>query len=591
MRKLLGLILISVTLSTCSIGKKEEKNVLNVYSYEVIPGLDPMVIADRHSHTVARQIYEGLYEYHYLKNNFEIYPVLAEGLPEVSNKGLIYTIKLKRGVHFTDDPCFKWTKGKGRELVANDFIYSIKRGLLSPYTKGLFFNGILSELLVGIDEFKKDSKKPGFNIDQEIPGMKAVDKYTIQFQLKKTSVYFPGILTRPNAFVVAKEAVDQYGNDFKFHPVGSGPFKLQEWEKESKLVLVRNMNYKHGKYPTEGAPEDKDNGMLKDAGANLPFLAKVVRYILVEEQPRWLNFSRGLLDIVTLDKDSYYDAFPTGNNLAENLKEKGIKVIRTPQLDIYFYGFKMDDNLVGKNKYLRQAISLAYDGQKHNALFYNNQAYVANWILPPGIFGFDPAYKNPYRQYNIQKAKALMIKAGYPNGKGLPPITMLIPDSIASKQMAEHFAKSLEDIGVKISIRAMNFGLLLNELEQERNFQIVSLKWRADLPFPEDFLRTFYSKAFSPGPNHARYNNPEFDKLFERASQLTQGTEKLRIINKMRDMIAEQAIIIPLVNPVQISLTQPYVYNYKPHVLVGDIYKYVKIDLDQKKQVQKKYYR
>ena len=397
-----------------------------------------------------------------------------------------------------DDPCFKQTKGKGRELTAGDFIYSIKRGMVSSYTKGLFFDSILADLVVGLDEFKKASEKKDFNFDQAVTGMKALDKYTIQFNLKKTSVYFPRILTRPNAFVVAKEAVDQYGPDFKFHPVGSGPFKLQEWEKESKLVLVRNPNYKHGTYPTEGAPEDKDNGMLKDAGAKIPFLAKVVRYILVEEQPRWLNFNRGLLDIVTLDKDSYYDAFPTGNKLADNLKERGIKVIRTPQLDIYFYTFNMEDKIIGKNKYLRQAISLAYDGQKYNTLFYNSQAYVANWILPPGIFGFDPAYKNPYRQYNIAKAKKLMAKAGYPNGKGLTPITMLIPDSIASKQMAEHFAKSLEDIGVKIVLRPMNFGLLLNELEQERNFQIASLKWRADLPFPEDFLRTFYSKAFSP---------------------------------------------------------------------------------------------
>jgi ABC-type transport system substrate-binding protein len=591
MKKLLGLVMILSIFGSCSIGHREEKNVLNVYSYEVIPGLDPMVIADRHSHTAARQIYEGLYEYHYLKNNFEIYPVLADGMPEITNKGLTYTVKLKKGVTFADDPCFKQTKGKGRELTADDFIYSIKRGMVSSYTKGLFFNSILADLVVGLDEFKKASEKKDFHFDQEVAGMKALDKYTIQFNLKKTSVYFPGILTRPNAFVVAKEAVDQYGPDFKFHPVGSGPFKLQEWEKESKLVLVRNPNYKHGTYPTEGAPEDKDNGMLKDAGAKLPFLAKVVRYILVEEQPRWLNFNRGLLDIVTLDKDSYYDAFPTGNKLADNLKERGIKVIRTPQLDIYFYTFNMEDKIIGKNKYLRQAISLAYDGQKYNALFYNSQAYVANWILPPGIFGFDPAYKNPYRQYNIAKAKKLMAKAGYPNGKGLAPITMLIPDSIASKQMAEHFAKSLEDIGVKIVLRPMNFGLLLNELEQERNFQIASLKWRADLPFPEDFLRTFYSKAFSPGPNHAKYSNAEYDKLFEKVSQLPQGPEKLRILNKMRDLIAEQAIMIPLVNPVQITLTQPYVYNYRPHVLVGDIYKYVKIDLEQKKQVQKKYYR
>ena len=184
-----------------------------------------------------------------------------------------------------------------------------------------------------------------------------------------------------------------------------------------------------------------------------------------------------------------------------------------------------------------------------------------------------------------------MAKAGYPEGRGLPPITMLIPDSIASKQMAEYFIKSLEDIGVKINLRSMNFGLQLNELENGRDFQISSVKWRADLPFPEDFLRTFYTKAFSPGPNHAKFSNQEYDKLFEKASLLPQGPEKLKIINRMRDLVAEQAVVIPLVNPVLITLTQPYVYNYRPHVLVGDIYKYVKIDVSQKEEIQKKYYK
>ena len=249
---------------------------------------------------------------------------------------------------------------------------------------------------------------------------------------------------------------------------------MQEWEKESKLVLVRNPNYKHGIYPTEGAPEDKDNGMLKDAGAKLPFLAKVVRYILVEEQPRWLNFNRGLLDIVTLDKDSYYDAFPTGSKLDDNLKKKGIKVIKTPQLDIYFYSFNMEDKIVGKNKYLRQAISLAYNAQKHNDLFYNNQAYVANWILPPGIFGFDPAYKNPYTQYNIEKAKSLLLSKGFKynekqelfDSQGNRVNFSLITNAgnKIREAMGAQIKQDLEKIGIKVDFSPINFNVLVDRL-------------------------------------------------------------------------------------------------------------------------------
>ncbi|MCX6112416.1 MAG: ABC transporter substrate-binding protein, partial [Proteobacteria bacterium] len=589
-KRLFLFVLISsiISLSSCSKNNKDEENTLNVYSAEVVPGVDPITISDRYSHAVARQIYEGLYEYHYLKYPFTISPVLADGLPEVSKDGLTYTIKLKHGVFFADDPCFKDNKGKGRELVAQDFIYSIKRGLASTLTQSIFFYSILSDIVVGADDYRKISQnKKSFNFNKDIPGIIAVDKYTIQFKLKKTSAYFPGMLTRPNGFIVPKEAVEYYGEEFKNHPVGSGAFKITEWEKDSKIVFVKNPNYKHGFYPTEGEPGDAERGLLKDAGDTLPFLNKINMHILVEEQPRWLNFNRGLLDIVVPDKDSYYDAFPTGGELARNLADKGIKVTKRQKLEIIYYSFNMNNKTVGKNKYLRQAISLAYDGQKHNALFYNNQAFVSNWILPPNIFGFDPSYKNPYRQYNIAKARELMKKAGYPDGKGLPPLTMLITDSIAAKQIGEFFSKSVSELGVKINLQPRNFGLLLKELQDGRNFQIVSLQWRADLPCAEDFLRIFYSKAFAPGPNDSHFQNAEYDKLFEKASEMKEGPEKLKILNRMRDIAVEEAAVIPLVNPALITLAQPYVENYKPHILVGDVFKYVKIDNNKRDEIQK----
>jgi len=549
---------ILIFIASCSNDQKG-KNILNVYSQEVITTVDPIEISDRHSHAVAKQVYEGLYEFHYLKPGFELYPALAESLPEITNK-LTYTIKLKKGVLFADDPCFKKTGGKGREFTAQDFIYSIKRLLSSEKSKTSFVASIILEVV-------KD--------------FKALDDYTVQFKLKRPSAYFPTILIRPGLFVVAKEAVDYYGKDFRYHPVGTGAFKIEQWEKNSKVVFVRNQNYHHGFYPKEGGPEDDKNGMLKDAGEPLPFLNKIVRYILVEEKPRWLKFNKGDVDIVALDKDSYYDAFPTSGVLSKDLQDKGINVIKMQRLETTYYIFNMEDKLIGSNKYLRQAISLAYDGQKHNALFYNNQAFVANWVLPPGIFGFDPSYKNPYRQYNanLKEAKRLLAKAGYPNGKGLPTIKLLITDSVAAKQMGELFAKSMADIGIKAELVSMNFSLELQELEKtKRRFHIASLQWKADLPFAEDFLRIFYSKAFTPGPNDSHFKNSEYDLLFDKASQMGPGPEKMKILNRMRDIAVEECSIIPVINPVSMILTQPYVHNYRSHVIVGDDYKYVRVD-------------
>jgi oligopeptide transport system substrate-binding protein len=588
---ILSVPVLLILLSSCTVTNKD-KNTLNVYSTEVVPGVDPITIVDRHSHAVARQVYEGLYEYHYLKYPYAISPILAEDLPQVSPDGLKYTIKMKRGILFADDPCFKDTNGKGRELTAHDFIYSIKRGLVSPFTQSIFFYSILSNLVEGVAEYRKASlDKKSFNFDKEISGLKALDKYTLEIKLKKTSAYFPDVLTRPNGFVVAKEAVKHYGSEFKYNPVGSGAFLIKEWKKDSQIVFVKNPSYKHGFYPAEGEPGDAEKGLLKDIGKTLPFLEKINMYILEEEQPRWINFNKGLLDIVVPDKDSYYDAFPTGGKLSSTLSEKGIKVIKRPRLEIIYYSFNLDDKIIGKNKYLRQAISAAYNGQKHNALFYNNQAIVANWVLPPNIFGFDPSYKNPYRQYSISKAKELLKKAGYPDGKGLPPLTMLITDSIAAKQIGEFFSKSMSEIGIKVKLQSRNFGLLLKEINEERNYHMVALQWRADLPFAEDFLRLFYSKAFAPGPNDSHFSNAEYDKLFEKAREIKESPAKLKILNRMRDIAVEEAVLIPLINPTTITLTQPYVENYKPHILVGDMYKYVKINNKKRAEIQKKYYK
>lgn len=575
----------------CS-GDQKKNNTLNLYLSEVIPGVDPITIRDRHSHELARQIYDGLYEYNYIKSSFELYPVLAESMPEISNNGLTYTIKLKQGVRFSDDPCFKDNNGKGRELTADDVVYSIKRSIVTPETQSMFFSMALTEILVGGEEFQRQSAKAkNYGIDNELPGLKAIDKYTVQFNLKKAPSYFPVILMRPNAFIVPREAVEYYGAEFKSHPVGSGAFMVESWNKDSKIVLKKNPNYKHGKFPSFDGSPDEDATLMRYAGKELPFADKIVYYFLLDEAPRWMNFNKGLIDIVILDKDSYFDAFLPNGNLSKNLEDRGIHVHKTPRLETTYFSFNMEDKIIGTNKYLRQAISLAYDGKKHNALFYNNQAAVANWLLPPGIFGFDASYKNPYRQHNIDKAKKLLAKAGYPDGKGLPTLNMLLTESIASKQIGEFFSKSLSEIGIKINFIPMNLAKLDEEVSTKRNYQILSFQWKADIPTPEDFLRLLYGKAAYPGPNDARFKNQEYDKLFEKVIVMKEGPDKMKLLNRMRAIAEEEMPMITLVNPNVIRLSQPYVENYRPHIIIDNMYKYVKINPELREETHSKYYR
>lgn len=570
-------VLCSFLLFSCT--GKSKKQILRVPLGGDIISMDPMEITDRYSSKIVRHIYEGLYEYHYLKEPYELTPLLAEALPKIKDNGLTYIIKIKKNVFFHDDDCFKETNGVGREVTAEDFIYSIKRLLLSPQTQNIFFTTVIKESVKGAKDFK--------DFATDIAGLKAIDKYTLQIKLNKTTPYFPSILARPNGSIVAKEAVEYYKNDFKFNPVGTGPFTLRSWRKGDRILLDKNEKYSHSTYPTE-KNLSVDEELLKDAGKKIPFLDRIIFYIMVDDKPRWESFLNNKIDTVPLDKDSYYDAFPIGEMLSEELQKKETKVFRNSLLETNYYTFNMKDPLVGKNKYLRQAISTAYDGYKHNALFDNNISLFANWLLPPGMFGSDPTYKNPYREFNVDKAKELLKKAGYPKGEGLPEIELLIAETSSTKQIANFFMKSMEDVGIKIRIKTLPFRDLLKEVGAG-NFQIASLRWRADLPFPEDFLRILHGGAVSPGPNRALFKNNNYDQLYEKVFNIKfYNLQKLDLIKKMREIAVEESPLIPLSHSVTIILTKGYVGNFKPQSFGGYTYKYTKINNEKKLVINKK---
>jgi ABC-type transport system substrate-binding protein len=551
-------------LPSCSKGKRGG-GTITVYSNEVIAGLDPALITDRYSGIVARSIYEGLYKYHYLKHTLA--PMIAQSMPEQIGN-LKYKIKLRSDVYFTDDPCFKATKGKGRKLVAQDVIYSIKRLLASPTNSAAVI--IITDIVDGADDFRKKTA-------HDIKGLTAPDDHTVIIQLKKFSAFFPDVFTLLNTFIVPKEAVDLYGAELAKHPVGSGAFYLSNDTTPSQYTLVRNKRY-YGTYPTEGDINDGNNGLLKDKNIRLPLVDKVIVKVINNDKTRWEAFKKEEIDIVVIDKDSYFDAFSVADELNDTFKSKGITINKISELDIKYVGFNMSDPKVGRNKYLRQAISLAYDGYKHAALFYNNQALVANWIIPPGLFGFDLKYKNPYREFNLKKAHELMKKAGYPDGKGLQPLTLFTSNSMAAKQISDDLAKALENIGITLKIQQFDYATFLKKMNTRTGYQLATLQWRADLPFAEDFLRILYGKAASPGPNRSLFNNPQYNQLYEKLMTLRDSPEKLAIMNKMRDIATEECPIIPLVVPYRLVLTQAYIKNYKASALSDYDLEYLRLE-------------
>jgi ABC-type transport system substrate-binding protein len=567
--------------SGCTSGKKSEKNTLNLYSTAAIKGLDPAHASDQYSGLEIMRAYEGLLQYHYLKRPYELIPNLAAEMPSISKDGKVITFKLKQGVVFHDDPCFKATNGKGRELVAEDFIYSWKRLADTKVASDGWW--IFDGKIVGLNEWRDAGQKAG-NADYNAPveGLKALDKHTLQITLKAPSYQFLYYLAMPFAPVVAREAVETYGNQFINHAVGTGPFKLESFSPNSKLVWVKNPTYRKEFYPSEGEAGDKEKGLLEDAGKPLPLADKVIVHVFIESQPQWLTFMKGGLDYTAIPKDNYATAVTPDKKPVAELANKGVSLIMDTSLDITHFSFNMADPVVGKSKYLRQAMSLVLDNKLSNDLFYNNRVVSAQTPIPPGLDGYDPNFKNPYLGPDVVKAKQLMVKAGFPDGKGLPPLKYLTLSDSTSRQWNEYYQKQFAQIGIKLEVQSSSWPDF-NAAVKNKKGQVYSFAWGADYPDAENFLQLFYSKNMSPGPNDSNYSNPEFDKLYEASLKLPPSKERTELYKKMALIVVEDVPWIPGVHRMIFNLINPWFKNYKYTEVDHGRSKYYRIDDSQKK--------
>jgi oligopeptide transport system substrate-binding protein len=555
---------------------KELPNALHLVSETKIKGLDPIYSDDSYSALVVGQIYETLLEYHYLKRPYTLIPNLAESMPEISADGLTYTFHLKKGILFQDDPCFKATNGKGRELVAEDVIYSFKR-LADPKLASTGW-WILDEKIVGLNSWRGEGAK----YSKSIEGLKALDRYTLQIKLVKRSPQFLPLLAMQFAGIVPQEAVEFYGKEFLNHGVGTGPFRLTEYNPNSKIILGRNPTYRKEYYPAEGAPGDREAGLLADAGKTLPLADQLVIQVFVERQPKWLTFMSGKIDLIAIPKDNFAEAITPGKELNAELAKKGIKLFKGPALDVTHATFNMEDPLLGKNKYLRQAMSLAYDQATQIELFYNGRAIPAQGPIPIGIFGYDPSLKNPYRQFSLAKAKELLEKAGFPEGKGLPPLEYATTADSTGRQGAEYFQKMMAAIGVKLNISAYSWPQFIETIKNKKA-QIWEYAWIADYPDAENFFQLFYSKNASPGANDSNYSNPEFDQLYEKSLALGEGAERAKLYQKMVALLIEDCPWIFGAHRLNYVLIQPWLKNYKPSDFNYTRYKYYRVEPSFKK--------
>ena len=581
-KQVLSLIAVMVLAIGCQKQGGEQEKILNFPVSAKIKGMDPIYANDMYSGNAVARIYEGLLSYHYLKRPYTLEPNLASEMPTIKDNGLTYVLKLRKGVLFHDDPCFKG--GKGREMVAQDVVYSFKRTAARPDALGWW---LVDGKLVGLNEFRKKVAEGRANIDGPVEGVKALDRYTVQFKLARPFPQFLYALAMPFFFVVPREAVEHYGKEFINHPVGTGPFTLKKFNRTNRITLHKNPTFREKRYPSEGMPGDREKGLLADAGKQLPLVDKLVIHINVESQPRWLSFQAGKLDLLAIPKDNFDTAVTPSRELAPVMKEKGIVLNITPGLDVAYTAFQHSNKLFHNLK-LRRAMSLAYDPNLSNKLFYSSTALPAQSIVPPGLAGHIDGFKNEWVGPNVERAKKVLAEAGYPGGKGLPEITLDISASTVHRQIGEFFKKRMELIGVKIKVVTNPWPELQKKIQTRRSM-LYSLAWSADYPDAENFLQLLYGPNQTPGANGSNYNNEKLNQLFERVRVMQDSPERTKLYEKMVRIAADEVPWVYGVHRQGFTLLQGWFKNFKKLEFNHGMEQYYNIDLEQKQALLKKF--
>jgi ABC-type transport system substrate-binding protein len=555
--------------------KKNERistmSVLEQVAMRPINGMDPIRIEDTDSTQAVSKIYEGLYAYHYLKRPFEIIPNLAEEMPIVSPDGLVYVIKIKKGVYFQDDACFPG--GKGRELKASDFVYSLMR--TADPTNDVPYVDLIKPYIQGLKEWSH-SPKPDYA--QKIAGLQALDDHTLQITLTKPYPPLLHVLVLQVAFVVPQEAVTHYGKEFINHPVGTGPFALPEGfnPQAKKIEFVKNPTFREKLFPSEAAPAYAS--MLAYAGKKLPLSDKIITHVLTEEAPRFLKFSRGEIDINRIDDSSFaLDIVKEGVLTDPKLVKKGAVLEQIIGNNTQLFCFNHALPLF-KNRLLRQAMALAFDRETYNQLFYNNQATTAQSIVPPSLLGEQATVVNP-PAYNLEKAKECLAKAGYPAGAGLPVITLDVRSETTYKNQADFFAKCMEKIGIRIQVITNTYPELREKMFVKKAVMLYPIVWGADYPDASSMLQVISTDVI-----RLQYNNPAFNALFAQASTHPNKEMQQALYQKLNQMVADEVPVICTVHKPLQFLRHKWVKNFIHNGFEFSMDQYIAVDLLEKKK-------
>lgn len=553
--------------------------VLHVAFNQPETGFDPAKISDMYSTGIVQNIFDTLITYDYLARPVKLVANTTEAMPAISKDGKVYTFKLKHGIYFADDPAFG---GKKRELVAEDYAYSIKR-LLDP-TINSPYSFLVSGRFVGADELVAKAGKGALDYNAPVEGIKAVDKYTLQLTLKETNFNMTYILSMPVFGAVAREVIEANAANTMAHPVGTGPYLLKEWKPGTKIVLEANPGYRKDVFNFAPSKDAMDAAILRDMkGKTLPVVGRVEVDIIVEEQPTWLAFLEKQLDISAIPQPAILEALvidpknPSAATLNPKYAKQGIQLQRFKLQEVIYTFFNMDDAVVGgesKEKMaLRRAIAMAFPRSETIAAIRRGQAVPMNYMVPEGVAGHNPNFKGSAK-YDPAAANALLDKFGYkkgadgwrmqPNGQPLS-IEYATGTAAIDKQWNEYWQKAFDSLKIKVTWKPAKWNEL-DKAARQGKLQMWQLAWGADYPDGDNFMMLLYGKN-AGDVNYANFKNAEYDKLFEASLKLPDGPERSKLYDQMNKIVVAQQPWIFGDTRVRNTLSHPHVKGFKVHPL------------------------
>lgn len=485
-----------------------DKQIFHYNESSGILSLDPAYASGQSAIWPCNQLYNGLVD---MDENLQVVPAIAKSW-NISEDGKTYTFVLRDDVRFHQTEYFPFEKP--RYVSAEDFVYSLSR-ILDPE--------VASPGAWIFQKVKRDA--------QGKPVFKALNDTVFQIELTEPFPPFLGILTMKYCSVVPREAVEHYGKDYRKYPIGTGPFQMQMWEEGVKLVMRKNPHY-----------FEKDS-----IGNRLPYLDAVAISFIVDKQSVFMEFMKGTLDFMSGVDPSYKDALLTKDGRLNPEYADKIELITGPYLNTEYLGFNLKPN--GKSnplmdKRIRQAINYGFDRDKMMKYLRNNMGYAGTaGFVPRGMPSYCPDRTGGYG-FDPDKARRLLAEAGYPNGKGLPPITLTVSAQYAD--LCQYIQHELAQLGVTLEL---DIAQAAQQRQMMRSYQLPFFRgsWICDYPDAENQMSLFYSKNLLPvGSNYTHYVNPAFDKLYEKSQRCIDDSLRNEFYIRMDSILVADAPFVVL---------------------------------------------